>query len=820
MAKPKDKTALRRAHDENAELRRKLEKAVCQRATDQQQLHKKIESLNCGNQQLRRTDQKLNKQLEAFKPSGSTAAKPNSSTIQDQSTKTMQKAQQVITNQLRAHKDVLGEMGVIRKEKQELLAALKGQSKVNNQQRLTIEDQKSTIEEQHLTINGQNSIIEEQKSTIEKQKSTIEELRSHPENHPSSQSATTQLEASVYPLQQIAAIQISPKAEGSETETTESATLVTSTKLKSSGSTATTFKLACESTTAVTIKPKEQEQPAAVLGQCKSAKVDLPMHLANQPDNVQQEENHRVPVPEKKKKSMRIGLMALIKSLLPFKKKKRSEIAVLKIAPNLDDDLKLDIVEDKEKASEGQNGKHVEQEIQKSKEQMSQKKIETEHEQDSKERRENTSEEQHDHVPTQINSRRIENSEPDALAATTNRPAHISQSLSHPPARLALLQMAYKQDGDIQRILCSLKRMEARIPMELIKKGYPKISLSDCSIRHGLVFIGKILLVPNNKLLQNYLLWLVHGSPRQGHADRVSTFSSLNKYYFWLGIPETVADYVNGCDTCKKIKPLKLNSAISPTLFTDHLESKETSTLEKTAKITRCQPKSPESIGLLEEQRLRSQCDGPPKAHLRQLGAVIRPGKATTIQIEPPQHAHSMTAQPEPLSKSQSVAIPSSLAAIGKDGLTKVENVEIIIQYTFNDKHIIWEALQHTSTSVKQSDYRQIPVGNMRIALIGDTVLYDIIIKRGYASGKSRFEIAQDRENLLSNKKLGEICRARGIDRWVNTSPKITGIGKKSYADVIEAIIGAVELDDGRLAADGVVDVLGIGLPKVYRTLL
>jgi hypothetical protein len=75
---------------------------------------------------------------------------------------------------------------------------------------------------------------------------------------------------------------------------------------------------------------------------------------------------------------------------------------------------------------------------------------------------------------------------------------------------------------------------------------------------------------------------------------------------------------------------------------------------------------------------------------------------------------------------------------IGEKGLASIETVEKVIGYTFQDKHIIWEALQARGTGLKASGGREFSDGNKRLAMWGDNVLDSIFIKHGYESGLER----------------------------------------------------------------------------------
>jgi hypothetical protein len=118
------------------------------------------------------------------------------------------------------------------------------------------------------------------------------------------------------------------------------------------------------------------------------------------------------------------------------------------------------------------------------------------------------------------------------------------------------VRVEYAQDKDMQAIIHALEVGDRRIPMELIKKGY-RIEIKDCTIIDGMVYIGNRLLVPNQETLQAQLLKTVHSSPVGGHAGRSTTFARISDWYYWPGMTDTVARFVQACNTCKRAKPFR-----------------------------------------------------------------------------------------------------------------------------------------------------------------------------------------------------------------------------------------------------------------------
>ena len=68
----------------------------------------------------------------------------------------------------------------------------------------------------------------------------------------------------------------------------------------------------------------------------------------------------------------------------------------------------------------------------------------------------------------------------------------------------------------------------------------------------------------------------------------------------------------------------------------------------------------------------------------------------------------------------------------------KIQTVEEIIDYSFNDNDIIWEALQAPGSIVTLIGTRRVPDGNKRLAILGDTILQLALIEDAYERGETR----------------------------------------------------------------------------------
>lgn len=69
---------------------------------------------------------------------------------------------------------------------------------------------------------------------------------------------------------------------------------------------------------------------------------------------------------------------------------------------------------------------------------------------------------------------------------------------------------------------------------------------------------------------------------------------------------------------------------------------------------------------------------------------------------------------------------------------TNLEAVQDIIGYQFNERLILWEAMQAAGSMVRSAGDREFVDGNKRLAVIGDTVLQLVLAESWYGSGTSR----------------------------------------------------------------------------------
>lgn len=74
------------------------------------------------------------------------------------------------------------------------------------------------------------------------------------------------------------------------------------------------------------------------------------------------------------------------------------------------------------------------------------------------------------------------------------------------------------------------------------------------TVRDGLVWQGKRLLIPDDLPLRTQLISELHDTATGGHFGRDKTQSALRCRFLWKGMMSQAAQYVNGCDTCQRVK--------------------------------------------------------------------------------------------------------------------------------------------------------------------------------------------------------------------------------------------------------------------------
>jgi len=138
--------------------------------------------------------------------------------------------------------------------------------------------------------------------------------------------------------------------------------------------------------------------------------------------------------------------------------------------------------------------------------------------------------------------------------------------------------------------------------------------------------------------------------------------------------------------------------------------------------------------------------------------------------------------------------------------------LEAMLGYTFRDRSLLEQALRHASwvnehTGPKLAD-------NERLEFLGDAVL-DLVVGHKLMTRYPQLregELSVTRAQVVSETGLSEVARKLGIGAWLvlgKGEEKSGGRAKPSIlADAFEAILAAVFLDGGFIAAQAMVDRL------------
>lgn len=134
--------------------------------------------------------------------------------------------------------------------------------------------------------------------------------------------------------------------------------------------------------------------------------------------------------------------------------------------------------------------------------------------------------------------------------------------------------------------------------------------------------------------------------------------------------------------------------------------------------------------------------------------------------------------------------------------------LETALGYTFNDRHLIEEALTHSSYANEADDR---PAHNERLEFLGDAVLELCVTEELFASHTDWTEgrMTNERSEIVRESTLASWGRALGIHRALKLGRSLdTNAGRANrsvIADAVEATLGAVYLDGGIDAARRVV---------------
>lgn len=133
------------------------------------------------------------------------------------------------------------------------------------------------------------------------------------------------------------------------------------------------------------------------------------------------------------------------------------------------------------------------------------------------------------------------------------------------------------------------------------------------------------------------------------------------------------------------------------------------------------------------------------------------------------------------------------------------EDLERVIKIKFNNKKLLEQALRHKSFVVEEGD--QFLEDNERLEFLGDSVLNLVISDYLYKVYREHSEgdLAKIRAVVVSSAVLAEAARKMNLGSYIflGRGEELTGGRNREnlLADTLEAVIGAIYLDQGFVTA-------------------
>lgn len=130
--------------------------------------------------------------------------------------------------------------------------------------------------------------------------------------------------------------------------------------------------------------------------------------------------------------------------------------------------------------------------------------------------------------------------------------------------------------------------------------------------------------------------------------------------------------------------------------------------------------------------------------------------------------------------------------------------LESILGHTFHQPQLLDEALTHGSVSYESQNPG---VDNQRLEFLGDAVLQLALSHELFQrlAGDDEGRLTKSRAHLVSTKSLARHARELGLGRYLHLGRGEEANGGRdrdsTLADALEAVIGAIYLDDGLVSA-------------------
>ena len=86
---------------------------------------------------------------------------------------------------------------------------------------------------------------------------------------------------------------------------------------------------------------------------------------------------------------------------------------------------------------------------------------------------------------------------------------------------------------------------------EKMSKGKAKGFRED---EHGTLWFDDRIYVPNNAEITKLILQEAHDSPYSIHPGNTKMYLDLKEHFWWTGMKKDIAEYVEVCDVCQRVK--------------------------------------------------------------------------------------------------------------------------------------------------------------------------------------------------------------------------------------------------------------------------
>jgi len=93
-----------------------------------------------------------------------------------------------------------------------------------------------------------------------------------------------------------------------------------------------------------------------------------------------------------------------------------------------------------------------------------------------------------------------------------------------------------------------------RVVEEMKKAGVKELRGDEWKVEEDLVLKEGKVYVPKDEELRVEVIWLHHDIPAAGHGGRWKIVELVMRNYWWPGVTRDVGKYIEGCDSCQRMK--------------------------------------------------------------------------------------------------------------------------------------------------------------------------------------------------------------------------------------------------------------------------